>query len=135
MLRASGLGGDIPAGEGEPSRIRTTTLGRNSGCDGELVTLRGTNQGNSLAVQWLGLQASTAGNTGSVPGWGTKIPHAMWQPKTEKEKKKRGTNQISKHIMAKGNRFPFLREGIYTYGKAENQNDPSGIGLELEVKE
>ena len=37
--------------------------------------------------------------------------------------------------MAKGNRFPFLREGIYTYGKAENQNDPSGIGLELEVKE
>ena len=32
--------------------------------------------GNSLAVQWLGLSASTAGSTGSISGWGTKIPHA-----------------------------------------------------------
>ena len=32
--------------------------------------------GNSLAVQWLGLQASTAGGTSSIPGLGTKIPHA-----------------------------------------------------------
>ena len=29
--------------------------------------------GNSLALQWLGLHASTAGGTGSIPGWGTKI--------------------------------------------------------------
>ena len=33
--------------------------------------------GTSLAVQWLGLCASTAGGMGSIPGWGTKIPHAM----------------------------------------------------------
>ena len=33
------------------------------------------------------------------------------------------------------NGFPFLREGIYTYGKAEDQNDPTGIGLDLEIKE
>ena len=33
--------------------------------------------GNSLAVQWLGLHASTAGGTGSIPGRGTNIPHAM----------------------------------------------------------
>ena len=32
--------------------------------------------GNSLEVQWLGLSASTAGGTGSIPGWGTKIPKA-----------------------------------------------------------
>ena len=32
--------------------------------------------GNSLAVQWIGLHASTAGGTGSIPGGGTKIPHA-----------------------------------------------------------
>lgn len=25
---------------------------------------------------WLGLQAVTAGGTGSIPGWGTEIPHA-----------------------------------------------------------
>ena len=34
--------------------------------------------GNSLAVQWLGLHTSTAGGTGSIPGWGTKIPQAAW---------------------------------------------------------
>ena len=27
-------------------------------------------------VQWLRLRASTAGGTGSIPGWGTKILHA-----------------------------------------------------------
>ena len=32
--------------------------------------------GNSLAVQWLGLWASTAGGTGLIPGRGAKIPHA-----------------------------------------------------------
>ena len=32
--------------------------------------------GNSLAVQWLGLHASTAGGTGLIPRQGTKIPQA-----------------------------------------------------------
>ena len=32
--------------------------------------------GNSLVVQWIGLHASTAGGTGLIPGWRTKIPHA-----------------------------------------------------------
>ena len=35
-------------------------------------------KGNSLAVQWLGLCAFTAEGTGSIPGWGTKIPQATW---------------------------------------------------------
>ena len=39
--------------------------------------------GNLLAVQWLGLCASTAGDTGSIPGQGTKILHAT-QPKKKK---------------------------------------------------
>ena len=34
--------------------------------------------GTSLTVQWLGLRASTAGGVGSIPGWGTRIPHATW---------------------------------------------------------
>ena len=29
-------------------------------------------------IQWLGLCASTAGDTGLIPGWGTKISHVMW---------------------------------------------------------
>ena len=31
--------------------------------------------GSSLAAQWLGLHASTAGGTGWLPGQGTNIPH------------------------------------------------------------
>ena len=34
--------------------------------------------GNYLAVQLLELHASTAGGTSSIPGWGTKIPQALW---------------------------------------------------------
>ena len=41
--------------------------------------------GNSLVVQWLGLQALTARGMGSIPGQRTKIPHATW-PKKKKKK-------------------------------------------------
>ena len=33
--------------------------------------------GTSLPIQWLRLRASNAGSVGSIPGWGTKILHAM----------------------------------------------------------
>ena len=33
--------------------------------------------GTSLAVQWLRLHTATAGGTGSIPDWGTKILHAI----------------------------------------------------------
>ena len=42
--------------------------------------------GTSLVVQWLRLRASIAGGTGSIPDWGTKIPHVMW-PKTKQANK------------------------------------------------
>lgn len=41
--------------------------------------------GNSLAVQWWGLHASTAGNTGSVSGWGIKVLQAVWHGKKKKK--------------------------------------------------
>ena len=44
---------------------------------------------NSLAVQWLGLQAFTAKDTGSIPDWGTKIqrvPQHGQKKKVETEK-------------------------------------------------
>ena len=44
--------------------------------------------GNSLVVQWLGLQASTAGDPGSIPGWETKIPQLRGTAKKLKRKKK-----------------------------------------------
>ena len=37
----------------------------------------------SLAVQWLRFCASIEVSMGSIPGQGTKIPHAMW-PKKKK---------------------------------------------------
>ena len=40
--------------------------------------------GTSLAIQWLGLHASNVEDTGSIPGWGTKIPHTMWPKKKKK---------------------------------------------------
>ena len=46
-----------------------------------------TGLGNSLAVQWLGLRASTAGGTGLMPGWGTKILDAMLQGQKKKRKR------------------------------------------------
>ena len=32
------------------------------------------------------IRASNAGGTSSIPGWGSKIPHAMWWGKTNKKK-------------------------------------------------
>ena len=39
---------------------------------------QGWHQGTSLVAQWLGLHASTAGDMGVIPGWGTKILRATW---------------------------------------------------------
>ena len=33
-------------------------------------------------VQWLKLHASTTATMGSIPSWGTKIPHALWPGQT-----------------------------------------------------
>ena len=38
-------------------------------------------RGTSLVVQWLRPHASNAGGTSSIPGRGTKIPHATQQKK------------------------------------------------------
>ena len=34
--------------------------------------------GTSVVVQWLRLCTSTVGGVDSIPGWGTKVPQAMW---------------------------------------------------------
>ena len=40
------------------------------------VAPKTTKVGTSLVVQWLSLHASKAGSASSIPGQGTKIPHA-----------------------------------------------------------
>ena len=36
---------------------------------------------------------SNAGNVGSIPGWGTKIPHATWCGKKKKKKTLKETDE------------------------------------------
>ena len=50
--------------------------------------------GSSLVVQWLGLSAPTARDPGSVLGWGTKIPQALWLSKKKKKKNKTEKNNL-----------------------------------------
>ena len=54
--------------------------------------------GTSLVVQWLRLHTPNGGGTGSIPGWGTKIPHATQhaQKKPKKTKKQNKTKQNKK---------------------------------------
>ena len=51
--------------------------------------------GTSLTVQWLRLHAFNAGHLGSIPGWGTKIPYAIWCSQKKKKKKAAISDQIS----------------------------------------
>ena len=44
--------------------------------------------GTSLVVQWLRLRPFTAEGLGSIPGPGTKTPHAAWCGQKKKKKKK-----------------------------------------------
>ena len=44
--------------------------------------------GTSLTVQWLRPWAYNAWGVGSIPGQGTKIPHAMWSGQIKKKKSK-----------------------------------------------
>ena len=57
-------------------------------------------------VQRLRLRASTAGGAGSIPGQGTKIPHATWCSQKQikfKKKKKAGRNRLRPGPGASGN--------------------------------
>ena len=31
-----------------------------------------------MVIQWFSFSTSNAGGAGSIPGWGTKTPHAVW---------------------------------------------------------
>ena len=59
----------------------------------------------SLAVQWLRLQVSTAGGMGLIPGWGTKILHAMQMMKKIKKAEKLRHSQIKKKKKKKLSEF------------------------------
>ena len=55
--------------------------------------------GTSLVVQRLTHRASKAGDMGSIPGWGTKIPHAVQCGQKQKQKQK-DYNLLKAQMMA-----------------------------------
>ena len=80
----------------------------------------------SLAVQWLKLHAPNAGIRGSIPSWGTKIPHARLYGQKKKEGKKRRRTKVltsqcrqakflGKTTLNKINTLPYMTV-IYFYG-------------------
>ena len=64
------------------------------------------NMADSRAVQWWRLCASNLGDMASIPGQGTKIPHAQSQ-NIKKKKKKKGRNMDSVQILSWAPQFYF----------------------------
>ena len=68
------------------------------------------NEENSLLVQWLGLQASTAEGRGLIPGQGTRILQVAWPKKT----KTTHTHTHTQKRMKNGYETDFIKaEGRY----------------------
>ena len=53
--------------------------------------------GTSLVVQWLRLHLPMKRGVGSIPGWGVKIPHALWLKK-QNIKQKQYCNKFNKEL-------------------------------------
>ena len=67
-----------------------------------LISSKNSKQGNSLAVQWLGLFVLTAKGLSSIPGWGTKIPQTMWHSQKKKVLSRINTKgSTSGHVIIK----------------------------------
>ena len=64
------------------------------------------NGGTSLAAQWLRFCDSTAEGVGSIPGQGTKIPHATWD---SQKKKKGNTNRNGPALSFQSTPLPCIK--------------------------
>ena len=85
--------------------------------------------GTSLAVQWLGLRASTAGGTGSIPGQGTKIPHAVWCS----QKKKHRILEMHRWLPFRSSGPHVCRDILRARGPLECPKEPTGRIMNLNV--
>ena len=78
-LPGSSVHGILQAGVLEWGAIASLTLIRTAKGKKKCERLE-----NSLGAQWLRLLASTAGGLGSIPGQGTRSPHAAWSGQINK---------------------------------------------------
>ena len=83
-------------------------------------------------VQWLRLCTSTVGNTGSIPGRGTKIPHGVW-PKNKKNPKKHPTiNCVSLGIIySAGPRALLFKSFQFSTDFQTSASDPGTMWVHL----
>ena len=47
-----------------------------------------------MGIQWLALYASLQGAQVLISGWGTKIPHVVWNSQKRQEKRGRKTQTV-----------------------------------------
>ena len=77
-----------------------------SGGTGELtakeveILVRNNQYQDFPVAQWLRLCASNTGDLGSIPGEGTKSPHALWCGKKLREKKKLTIKKKKEYLLA-----------------------------------
>ena len=90
-------------------------------------------RGTFLAVQWLRLQASTAGGVGSIPDWGTKIPRA---PQHGKKKKKNLLYQKYFHIIISSvsSHLTLLGTSLCASSYAKDLTYPKSFNLDDKLK-
>ena len=62
------------------------------------VGIKTERSGTSLVIQWLRLQTSNARVMGSIPDWGSKIPHAMRHRQTNKQKGLGGEGEVQSSL-------------------------------------
>ena len=79
----------------------------------------------SPEAQWLRLSASTAGGAGSIPGLGTKIPHAMWHGQNKNKQNYSICRNRSKYVVA-------LKIALLIYKKYYYVFTYSAMGCKLE---
>ena len=74
--------------------------------------------------QWLRLCTANAGGVGSIPGLGTKIPHAMWNGQKAKLKKKSIYDQEFAYLFLLPNSSSLCFQNFGTGETAKRRGDP-----------
>ena len=72
-------------------------------------------RGNSLVVQWLGLQVSTPGGPDSIPGWRTKILQTVQCSQNKDKFKKKGKRNRAADFEDSGNPSEKATPHVYLY--------------------
>ena len=74
----------LPAFWYSKCQISSSTVKSNNHCWSKTYLIAN-KKTETQVVQWLGPRTSTARDMGFIPGWGTKIPYAVWHGQKERK--------------------------------------------------